>query len=64
MLGALANSGSEVEVIGLGIVTNVVLGKLRQVRMLRPHTAHARSKKKKQKGESNHGYSLCVLSSY
>ena len=32
----------------------------RQVRMLRLRTAHARSKKKDQNGDSNHGHSRCV----
>ena len=42
-------------VIKLGIIVHVGPNKRRLLRMLGIHTAHAWSKRKKQKGESNHG---------
>ena len=57
----IKNSGIELEVIVLGIITHVVLGNWSQeVRMLRPRTAHARKKKKSKRGGSNHGRSFSV----
>ena len=63
----MKNFGIELEVIDLGIVIHVVRGKWPQdeeVRMLRPRTAHARSKEEQQKGESNLGHSLPGEASY